>query len=435
MTTPLPESFVKRMGMQLGPELPAFLRALGEPPVRGIRLNPMKETARTERYAAAEPVLWAEGAFYLDSESDAGASILHEAGAYYIQEPGAMIPASVLDARPGEKILDLCAAPGGKSTQIGCAMKGKGLLVCNEPIPKRARILSRNIERMGIPNAVVTCAWPEQLAKQWPEGFDAVLADAPCSGEGMFRRDPETRNEWTEEKAEGCAARQRMILDEAAKLVRPGGRLVYSTCTYHPAENEENARWFLTAHPEFEPEAFFLPSVDAAGGMFTCYPHRLKGEGQFAARFRKTGEASSSLPPDRSLPLPSGADRKALHMMFPSFPDATHLFGTTLVSMPDCPDLKGIWTLRVGLHLAEIRGRVLIPDHAAALSFFPPEGQSAELSGEEAQRFISGEAIPSEAEGWTLVRYCGLAAGWGKGSGGMLRNHYPKGLRKGYISI
>ena len=178
MMNHLPEAFVNRMRKQLGNELSAFLRALDDPPVRGIRLNPFKLTQSTFEYIKNVRIPWAENGYYLPLDSNVGSSIFHAAGAYYIQEPGAMLPASVLNAKPGETILDLCAAPGGKSTQIGCSMKGKGLLVCNEPVPKRAVILSGNIERIGLPNTVVTCEWPEKIAKQWPEGFDAVLVDA-----------------------------------------------------------------------------------------------------------------------------------------------------------------------------------------------------------------------------------------------------------------
>jgi len=429
MNIKLPEDFISRMRLQLGDELTAFLHALEEAPVRGIRMNPLKGTDAVTALTAGGRVPWTKDGYYLDVDSTAGSMILHETGAFYIQEPGAMMPAAVLAARPGEKILDLCAAPGGKSTQIGCDMQGEGLLICNEPVPKRAAILSSNIERMGLPNTVVTCAKPEQLAKQWPEGFDAVMVDAPCSGEGMFRRDPETRNEWTQDKADGCAERQREILNAAARLVRPGGRLVYSTCTYNPKENEENARWFTGEFPEFSLEAFSLPGVDAPEGMFTCYPHRLKGEGQFAALFRKAGDGKAILPEDRSLPVPAKNDCAVFATAFPALPRATHLFGNTLVSIPELPDLKGIRTFRTGLHLGEVRGKNAFPDHAAALCFHTPAMQTYDMKPEEAVRFLSGETIESSLEGWTLMRYNSLAAGWGKGSGGMIKNHYPKGLR------
>ena len=429
MNIQLPDPFVERMRQQLGDELTAFLHALEQPSLRGIRLNPLKKCDAQDSFRKADPIPWADDAWYLSNESKAGASVLHEAGAFYIQEPGAMIPAAVLDAKPGEKILDLCAAPGGKSTQIGCAMRGEGLLVCNEPVPKRAQILSRNIERMGLPNTIVTCAWPDRLAEQWPEGFDAVMADVPCSGEGMFRREPETRNEWSAEKADGCVLRQREILAAAARLVKPGGRMVYSTCTYHPAENEGNAHWFTEHFPEFRTEAFCLPGIDAPEGMYTCYPHRVKGEGQFAALFRKAGNSPAFLPPDQSLPKAACEAIRAFEEAFKGFPRATHLFGKTIISIEELPELKGIRTLRIGLHLGEIRGKTVVPDHATALYFSAPDMQAVEMRPEEAVQFAAGEAIPGDAAGWTLMRYRGLNTGWGKGSEGIIRNHYPKGLR------
>ena len=433
MNNRLPETFVNRMRQQLGSELPAFLCALDEPPLRGIRINPLKRTDTVREWTDGEPVPWAADALYLPEGSNAGATVLHEAGAFYIQEPSAMLPAAVLDARPGETVLDLCAAPGGKSTQIGCAMNGEGLLVCNEPVPKRAGVLSSNIERIGLTNTIVTCAWPDRLAEQWPEGFDAVLADAPCSGEGMFRRDPETRAEWSESKAAGCAGRQREILAAAAGMVRPGGRLVYSTCTYNTEENEGNADWFLDTFSEFHPEPFSLPGINAPDGRYTCYPHRVRGEGQFTALFRKAGCGEARLFPDRSVPAAGREEKAALGEAFPMFPAATHRFGHLLVHMPACPDLEGIKVLRMGLHLGEVRGKVIVPDHAAAMSIRTESIQESELTPEEAVRYMAGETIDGPAEGWTLIRYRGLALGWGKGSSGMIRNHYPKGIRKQHL--
>lgn len=428
MNRELPEAFVNRMREQLGEELSAFLRALDEAPTRGIRINPLKRTDAAETYRT-DPIPWVRDAYYLPADSAAGTTAVHEAGAFYLQDPGAMLPAAVLAARPGERILDLCAAPGGKSTQIGCDMQGEGLLVCNEIIPKRAQILSRNIERIGLAHTVVTCAAPEQLAEQWGASFDAVLADAPCSGEGMFRKEPDTRAEWNAEKAAGCAERQRQILTAAARLVRPGGRLVYSTCTYNPAENEENAAWFLRTFPAFRPEGFSLPGIDAPEGMFTCYPHRLRCEGQFAALFRKSGEEYPAMPPDRSLPRPARDAIRIFNDSFPVLPEPTHLFGHTLVRLPACPDLQGIRVFRIGLHLGEVKGKIAVPDHAAALCFRPPEIRTLALDEQQILQYLAGETIPGEAEGWVMMAYRDLVFGWGKGSGGTIRNHYPKGLR------
>ena len=451
----LPEAFVQRMRCQLEDELPAFLRALEEPPVRGIRLNPFKPSPLTEPYREGERIPWEENGFLLPEDSPAGSTLAHEAGAFYLQEPSAMLPARVMNALPGERLLDLCAAPGGKATQLGIMMGGEGLLVCNEPVPKRAEILRGNLERMGISNAIVTCHEPELLARRWPEAFDGVLVDAPCSGEGMFRRDPETRKEWTAERAEGCAGRQREILRSAQRLVRPGGRLVYSTCTYHPAENEEMIEWFLASFPAFQPEAFSLPGMDAPNGMATCFPHLIRGEGQFVAKLRKTGEPHrpeerqdgspkrgmerqggnrrQSAENQQGIPPATAQEKRALAEAFPAFPEATHRIGNLLIHLEDPCSLEGIHFLRAGLPLAEIRGRTLIPDHSLAMALQPPEAPRKELTLEEACRYLAGETLPGEERGWLLMSCEGLVLGWGKGSDGIIRNHYPKGLRKVHL--
>ncbi len=430
----LPEAFEKRIIAQLEDGAAAFFAALAEPPVRGLRMNPLRKGWEIPFRDAEKRIAWCEGAWEIPMESAAGTTAAHEAGAFYLQEPGAMIPAAVMDAQPGERILDLCAAPGGKSTQMGTAMRGEGLIVCNEPVPKRAVILSRNIERMGIENAAVTCAWPQQLAQKWPEGFDGVMVDAPCSGEGMFRRAPETREEWSEEKALGCVQRQREILDSAARLVRPGGRMVYATCTFHPAENEEQVAWFLRTHPAFEAEAFSLPGVDGKNGMFTCWPHLTRGEGQFVSLLRKRGSGAAGLPAGEGLFRMDGEMRKMLPRLPEGLPLPNACFGRTAVRLGDIPDLDGIRVLRLGLHLAELRGKNWVPDHAAALGPDWPGIRRTDVSGPEALRYLAGETLEGDAKGWTVMTYQGLSLGWGKGSDGMIRNHYPKGLRNGRLT-
>lgn len=429
----LPEAFLNRMQKQLGDELPAFLYAMDKKPVRGIRFNPLKPEGFTVYPQRDERIPWEETGWYYAENEAPGVTIWHEAGAFYLQDPAAMIPVNILNPQPGEHILDLCAAPGGKSTQIGAAMRGEGLLVCNEPVPKRAQILSRNLERMGIRNAAAVCALPDALADKWPEGFDAVLADVPCSGEGMFRRDPAARDEWSEEQAAGCAARQREIMRAAARLVRPGGRMVYSTCTFNPAENEENVAWFLREHPEWEAEAFRLPEIDGKDGMFTCFPHRTRGEGQFAALLRRKGEGKADIPSGTSIPAPGKAEREAVRSILPEMPEPTHILGNTMVYMPECPDLKGIRVFRLGLHLAEIRGKHPVPDHAAAYTAAGHMQRTA-ISPEEALRYMAGEPVPGTVKGWTVVCCNGMPLGWGKGSNGIIKNHYPKGLWNGRLT-
>lgn len=428
----LPQAFVDRMKEQLQDEAAAFLRSYEEPYQRGIRLNPLKPVDPELVPGLLGNVPWEPSGYYLTLESNAGALPLHEAGAYYLQEPSAMLPAAVLNPQPGEKVLDLCAAPGGKSTQLALRMRGEGLLVCNEPVPKRAAILSRNVERMGITNALVVSSLPAPLAKRWPEGFDAIQVDAPCSGEGMFRRHPETRDEWTEDSPAGCAKRQAEILDCAAQMLRPGGRIVYSTCTLNPIENEETVAAFCDRHPDFAPEAFTLPGASAPTGMLTCYPHRMKGEGHFVALLRRKGNGTAHLPTDTSLPKPDKTLLKALQSFAPNAPTPTAMLGDTLVCLPNCPDVRGLKALRVGLHLGGMQGKVFQPDHAWAVSATAPDMPRIPLTEEQARRYQAGETIPADEalRGYALPTLYGLPLGWGKISDGIMKNHYPKGLRR-----
>ena len=443
MTYPLPEAFVRRMRAQLGAEADAYFAALEEPYQRGVRLNPRKPLGELPD-GAGEPVPWnAELGRYLSQESAIGADPLHEAGAFYIQEPSAMAPAALLKVHPGDRVLDLCAAPGGKSTQLADALDGEGLLVCNEPVPSRAKILSRNIERMGIANALVVSADPEKLAPLWPECFDAVLVDAPCSGEGMFRRHPETREEWNESSPEGCAVRQKRILDCAVRMLRPGGRLAYSTCTLNHKENEQVAAWLVDNHPSLRAVPFVLPvnggqTLDAPDGMLHLYPHQLRGEGHFVALFEKqAGEADDLFRPAAerlSAPQkPLIAAYEAFAKAVKGLPRANAQLGDALLAAPDLPPLKGIKVLRAGIQLGALKGKVFAPDHALAMALsLPYIFPTVPLSREEALRYQSGEALPVDdsLSGYVLPTYQGLALGFGKASGGQMKNHYPKGLRR-----
>ena len=429
----LPKVFVDRMAAQLQDELPAFLRTYEEPYQRGIRLNPLKAVDGTHLpEGLLEAVPWEPTGHYLSLDSKAGADILHEAGAWYLQEPSAMIPAAVLNAQPGEHILDLCAAPGGKTTQNALRMAGQGIIVCNEPIGDRARILSRNVERMGVTNAIVVSAWPEKLADVWPEAFDAIQCDAPCSGEGMFRRHPETRDEWNPESPAGCAKRQGDILDSAAVMLRPGGRMVYSTCTLNKIENEGVVEAFLLRHPDFELMPFELPGLSAPQGMLTIYPHRIKGEGHFVALLRRKGDGRAVWQTASPKNAPDKAAMKVLQEFLPG-QQANLFFGNELRYCPDFPELskaKGVTVLRSGLHLGTVKGKVFIPDHAWAVSNAAPAVPRVHLTEEEAWLYLNGQVIPADGKGWVLACYAGLPLGWGKVSDGMMKNHYPKGLRR-----
>ena len=306
-----PAAFLDECREILKDEFPAFLRALALPPRRALRLNPQRNGA--EQAAApflpdgAPRVPWEVLGRYLAADAKPGAGIAHAAGAFYLQDASAMAPVAALDPRPGERVLDLCAAPGGKSGQIAARLNGRGFLLSNEIEFSRARILLGNLERLGVTNAFVTSAPAEALARALPAFFDRVLVDAPCSGEGMFRRDPEAASQWNPDAPAGCAARQTAILNDAARMVRPGGKLVYSTCTFNRLENEGTVREFLRAHPDFEPDAFDLPGVGASrDGCLRLWPHRIEGEGHFLARFTRKPEESSlrnrSLPEVRAFP-------------------------------------------------------------------------------------------------------------------------------------
>ena len=447
MSPALPPAFVSRMHAQLGEEADAYFAAMEMPCLRGLRLNPQKPVSGAALEAVGgveEPVPWYPAlGRYLHNDSPAGADPLHEAGAYYLQEPSAMAPVSVLSPRPGERVLDLCAAPGGKSTQIAAALAGEGLLVSNEPVPSRAKILSRNIERLGVPNALVVSAQPETLAARWGVLFDAVLVDAPCSGEGMFRRHPETRAEWNPASPMGCAERQRRILGCAAAMLRPGGRLVYSTCTLSPEENEETMRWFLQEHPDFSVQPFSLPgnygTLDAPEGMLRLYPHRVRGEGHFVACLRRAGDAPAAdlmRPAAERLSPPAPAVRAAYSAFaapLRGLPAANAQLGDALLSAPDLPPLDGVRVLRAGVQLGTLKGKVFAPDHALAMCLSPACGLPVlALDRAGALRYQSGEALPApeNMSGWALAVYEGLVLGFGKASGGQFKNHYPKGLRR-----
>ena len=284
----LPEAFLERMKHQLGEEYEDFLKSLERPRAVALRFNPLKGEA-PELPFVEDPVPWEPQGFYYDPQARPGLHVYHEAGVYYLQEASAMAPVALLNPQPGECICDLCAAPGGKTTQIAGRMLGKGFLLCNEINPKRAKILSRNIERMAVSNALVTNEHPANLAARFPGFFDRVLVDAPCSGEGMFRKEEAAVTDWSQETVEMCARRQAEILHSAAQMVRPGGRLVYSTCTFAPEEDEMAVATFLAGHPEFTPEAVDAPwFVPVENGGHRMWPHKLLGEGHFAAVLKKT---------------------------------------------------------------------------------------------------------------------------------------------------
>ena len=428
----LPEAFLERMKAQLGAEYGDFLNSLERPRAVALRFNPLKGE-RPSLSFVGEPVPWEPEGFYYDPEARPGLHVYHEAGVYYLQEASAMAPVALLDPQPGERVCDLCAAPGGKTTQIAGRMLGRGFLLCNEINPKRAKILSRNIERMAVPNALVTNEHPETLAQRFPGFFDRVLVDAPCSGEGMFRKEEAAITDWSEETVAMCARRQGEILHSAAKLVRPGGILVYSTCTFAPEEDEGAVAAFLEAHPEFTPEPAEAPwFAPGENGSFRMWPHKLLGEGHFAAVLRKNDGENGENPEEKGEKLPKQWETfaKELGITLPAGKAVN--FGPSLFLAPEeLPDIRRLKVLRPGLELGTVKKDRFEPAHALALWLKSCTNvQDYDPDSDEIKAYLHGDVVPSKVRGWCLVRAGGYSIGWGKGDGTVLKNHYPKGLRR-----
>lgn len=362
-----------------------------------------------------------------------------------------MAPAGLLDVRPGMRVLDLCAAPGGKTTQLAAALEGRGLLVCNEINPKRAKILARNIERLGIANALVLNEHPQKLEERFEGWFDRILVDAPCSGEGMFRKEEAAVADWSPETVDMCARRQLEILRSAARMLAPGGRLVYSTCTFAPQENEGVISRFLAGAPEFSAAKadapWFAPGrpdwiENPAPGIehtFRLWPHKLHGEGHFAAVLEKASDAPVGAAISRPYGSPGGQLIAAPTDLVEfcketgaALPEGRPLaFGQSLFWVPEeTPDLKGLKVLRPGLELGEILKNRFEPAHAWAL-WLKTANSTVDFPADspEIAVYLRGETISGQAKGWTLLTVDGLSLGWVKGSGGILKNHFPKALR------
>ena len=443
---PLPLAFIESMRPLLSGEMDAFLASYQQPAQRGVRFRDARRPLPASSLLGDIP--YARNASYLSLDSNAGAIPLHEAGAYYLQEPSAMAAAAALRPQDGDRVLDLCAAPGGKSTQLAMSAH-LSLLIANEPIPSRAQVLSSNIERMGIGNAVVTCAYPDALAARWPSFFDKILVDAPCSGEGMFRRQPEARDEWDADAPRRCADRQMEILAQAAKMLRPGGTMVYSTCTFNDTENEGVLKRFLALHPEFSLVPFALPGLpEAKDGYLHLYPHEMRGEGHFVSRLKKAdgadeADAPVQAAPQRKAPARAAAKGKApASIALPDVfsdafaPERLYTAGDALWMLPEgisIERLSGLRVLRTGLLLAHAEGKRSEPDHALAMALHPEEAaRTASLTQTQALAYQAGETLSlgDLPGGYTLLCCEGVSLGWGKQAGGLMKNHYPKGLRR-----
>ena len=425
----LPQAYLERMKTQLGEDgLAAYLLAMETAPRRALRVNTLKTDAdtfcRSSDFSLTPTGVLPES-FFFDDDVPIGKHPLHFAGLCYVQEPAAQVPATLADVRTGMAVLDLCAAPGGKTTQLAAYLRNTGLLVANEPVRSRAEALCGNVERLGVTNTLVTCMRPDALAGALGACFDRVLVDAPCSGEGMFRKDETAVREWSPEHVAACAVRQAQILDSAADMVKPGGALVYSTCTFSPDENEDAVSAFLKRHPGF-----------ACADMRRMYPHTSVGEGQFMAVLQNyDGDSGFSArlaaPKTERIPVFDAFYRETFTGEIPAvtaLPD-----GRVLIPPEKMPlEARGLHVLRAGVLAGEIRGDRFAPDHALCMARSAAAFRRAvPLSGETLSRFLSGETVPCDStfSGWCAATAHGHPVGWGKAVNGVLKNHIPKGLR------
>ncbi len=442
----LPQEFLLRMERMLGEEYPSFLASYEKERSYGLRLNTLKcaDVSAIKEYNLRS-VEWCKDGYYYVADERPGKSVLHEGGAFYIQEPSAMSVVESMDIREGDAVLDLCAAPGGKSSQIACKLDGTGILISNEIIPSRAKILSQNIERMGVRNCVVLNESPDRLSSRFEGMFDRILVDAPCSGEGMFRKNPLAVGEWSEQNVEACKKRQLSILVEAAKMIKSDGIIAYSTCTFSMQENEEVVGEFLADNPDFEvQESSFKFSRGYAIGddvlnfqlakTNRIFPHKVEGEGHFFAILKRRGQPQSR----KYARQERKADPKAVkeyriwqeENLKVSF-DADLSFGQILYAMPAAtPRLDGLKVERAGLQLGEYKKNRFLPSHSLAMSLRPCEAKRCiELDEDAAYKYLSGYTLDCDVKGWALVAYRGVSLGWCKGDGACAKNHYPKGLR------
>lgn len=471
----LPERFLTRMQAQLGDDYAAFLSSYEQPPSVGLRVNTLKLTPDQFLSLAPNmptqlplppdaidsslltPIPWVPAGFTMSPNTRPGKHPYHAAGLYYLQDPAAQAAAELMAPQPGERILDLAAAPGGKATHIAALLQGQGFLLANDVHPRRVRDLARNIERWGGRNVAITNETPSRLAAHFGSYFDRVLVDVPCSGEGMFRKDPTARTDWTPRLVESCASRQDAILEDAARLVSPGGYLVYSTCTFAPEEDEGTLSRFMTDNPDFEMISVpnfsgferahpdWLDNPDLSLGLqraVRLWPHKGPGEGHFIALLQRSAQSyrhPGKLTPlqPSALPKPAADDfarfaRETLNWQPPQ--NQLAFQGSHLYLLPDSlPDLKGLCVIHWGWWLGTARKNRFKPSHALAVGLKAEDVQQTLplRAGEtDLHRYLRGEVLSiAGRDGWILVTVDGYPLGWGKCVRGRLKSHLPRWLR------
>ena len=416
----LPTAYLKEMKEILGERFPLLLDAYAFEPLMAMRINDLKISPAHFREMSPWPlqqVAWCPSGFYYDKKDKPGLHPFHEAGLYYIQEASAMKAVEALEVKPGELVLDLCAAPGGKATQIAAKLEGKGLLVANELVNSRAVALIQNLERLGVRNSLVLSERPEKLAAELSGFFDKILIDAPCSGSGMFRKNPKVIDQYHDNQPQRCAKQQKKILSSAAVLLKGGGRLVYSTCSFSKIENEEVIDWFLTEHPEYE-----LLKQEK------LWPFEIAGEGHFVAALKKKGESRATNVPKRTTDKKKTKiinDWLAANRIDFSL-DIIRVLDNRIIMINDrFPELKKLKVLSCGLALGTMKGETFIPHHWLAKAL---PGQ-LDLTENQLREYLRGEELTgNQTNRWLTVGIKGYSLGWVKVTNGKLKNHFPKGL-------
>lgn len=446
-----PAKFIENMKNILGEEFCHYEKSFEEGRFYGLRVNTLKispEDFKGKNVFDLEGVKWCKEGFYYDEGIRPAKHPYYHAGLYYLQEPSAMSPAAVLRPNKGDKVLDLCAAPGGKTTQLGASLEGTGVLIANDISAGRTKALLKNVELFGITNCVVMSETPEKLSKTFSGYFDKILVDAPCSGEGMFRKEADIIKSWNEDMLEFCQKSQKEILESSAKMLKSGGLLLYSTCTFSPEENEKSINDFLNEHEEFEllpigKEFGFAdgnPNWVEGGREELSYtkrlwPHKIKGEGHFLALLHKKEVDENTVfvceeeKTDSRMKYFEEFKAEVLNL---EFNGVFQIINDNLYLLPkEVPSLKGIRVMRSGWLLGEFKKNRFEPSQALAMGLKRNDIKNAvdfEVDDHRVIRYLKGETVEEQCkDGWCVVLCDGFPLGWAKAQGGRLKNKYSTG--------
>lgn len=431
----LPEEFLEDIREILQDEYDDFIKSYDEDKTTGLRINTLKIDKKKLldlNLFDLSQIPWAEEGFYYDDKINRpGRNPLHEAGAYYLQEPSAMSVIPKADIKEGDKVLDMCAAPGGKSTYILSKLNDTGLLVSNEINASRIKALGENLERFGVKNCIITNTDSKSLRKTFNGYFDKVVIDAPCSGQGMFRKDEVAISDWSYAKVLECQSIQKEIIRDGYKMLKKDGILIYSTCTFSREENEHVINEFISEYP-------YAELIE----MERLWPHKIKGEGHFVAKIKKLEDEECNVKElkiknlDKEIKDYREFEKKFLKVDFYSNKkNKFYLRGENLYLLPEVyPDTKKLKVLRYGLHLGVLKKDRFEPSHALSHYLKVEDVKNVEnfsAQSDSILKYLKGDVVNSnESRGWVLVSVEGIPLGWGKESAGVIKNHYPKGLRK-----